>query len=136
MVSPKKAPVWPRNGFTLIELVVVTGIILVAAGLLVAAVVKVREASLQAQCSDNLRQLGIACHNVNHHYRRMPSAWNWFPRINDSGGSAGIGPLFFHLLPFVDEKNFYQTSRHLSTSPPQDYFDYGLNVNVRQIPLF
>ncbi len=55
--ASKQAPVLPRSGFTLFELVVVTGIILVAAGLLLAAVVKVRESSLEAQCSNNLRHL-------------------------------------------------------------------------------
>jgi prepilin-type N-terminal cleavage/methylation domain-containing protein len=101
MVSPLA---WPRRGFTLVEMLVVLAIILVTAGLLLAAVQQVRTTSLHAQCSNNLRQLGIACHHVNQTCRRMPSAWNWFPAVNASDGSAGIGPLFFHLLPYLEEK--------------------------------
>jgi len=125
-----------RPGFTLIELMVVIAIVLVSAGLLLSAVQKVREASLGAHCTNNLRQLGVACHHVNQTYRRMPSAWNWFPAINAEGGGAGIGPLFFHLLPFIEEQNLYESSRHQKRSPAQNYFDYGRNVNVRQVPLF
>ncbi len=123
-----------RSGFTLAEFLVVVAIVLVAVALLLPAVQKVREMALSTQCSNNLRQLGLACHQVNQSHRRMPSAWNWFPGINTTGGA--IGPLFFHLLPFIEEQNLYQSSRYQTSSPAQDYFDYGRNVNVRQVPLF
>jgi prepilin-type N-terminal cleavage/methylation domain-containing protein/prepilin-type processing-associated H-X9-DG protein len=92
-----------RKGFTLIELLVVVGIIAILTGLLLPAVQKVREAAARSQCANNLKQLGLAAHNYESVWRKLPPGAGPIPK-EPKDDRASLQVL---LLPYVEQANKY-----------------------------
>lgn len=106
-----------RHGFTLVELLVVIAIIGVLVALLLPAVQSAREAARRMQCSNNLKQIGLALHNFHDTHKIFPTGgdtpWPWLPNYRPNGIGAAFEPArqgmgwCYQILPFMEQQNVY-----------------------------
>jgi prepilin-type N-terminal cleavage/methylation domain-containing protein/prepilin-type processing-associated H-X9-DG protein len=88
-----------RRGFTLVELLVVIAIIGMLVALLLPAVQAAREAARRSQCSNNLKQLGLALHNYESTYKVFPQGRNKYPQVVSA---------LARVLPYIEQANAYE----------------------------
>jgi prepilin-type N-terminal cleavage/methylation domain-containing protein/prepilin-type processing-associated H-X9-DG protein len=91
-----------RRGFTLIELLVVIAIIAVLIALLLPAVQAAREAARRVQCTNNLKQAGLALMN----YESAIGAFPWGEAPHNSG-SNNVPSCLLLMLPFLEQQSLY-----------------------------
>ncbi|PHS08824.1 MAG: prepilin-type cleavage/methylation domain-containing protein [Blastopirellula sp.] len=109
-----------RRGFTLVELLVVIAIIGILIALLLPAVQQAREAARRIQCSNNLKQLGLALHNYHITFKKFPPGGLWALDDPQTPGVGSPNPergsALVHLLPQIEQNNLYDSIAFTSTT--------------------
>ena len=96
------------SGFTLVELLVVIAIIGILIGLLLPAVQSVREAARRMQCSNNLKQIGLACHNYMTINNGAFPPGHGMRKYGSLEGNQNHGFCAF-ILPYIEQQSIYDS---------------------------
>jgi prepilin-type N-terminal cleavage/methylation domain-containing protein len=142
MSTPRKR----RRGFTLVELLVVIAIIGILVALLLPAVQSAREAARRMQCSNNLKQMGLAIHNLENNLSIYPTGGDtpWPDISNYVQGGKPNGPdkqglgWAFQILPYMEGQNTYNitTQSQLEAISVNMYFCPSRRKPTRQATRF
>jgi prepilin-type N-terminal cleavage/methylation domain-containing protein/prepilin-type processing-associated H-X9-DG protein len=137
-----------RRGFTLIELLVVIAIIAVLIALLLPAVQSAREAARRIQCTNNLKQIGLALHNYHSANNSFPMGASAQMDPTANGPGTASGPYewenyssFAMMLSYLEQTTVYN-SMNLSICPdtgfgaaqPQNSTAYNTKLNAFLCP--
>jgi len=116
-----------RRAFTLVELLVVIAIIGILVALLLPAVQAAREAGRRSQCTNNLKQMALACHNHHDSYKKLPNCGRGWDVAPEYAGGANMPTVNeqqksgwgFQILPFLEQKNVWEGAANASVATKQ-----------------
>ena len=127
-----------RPAFTLVELLVVIAIIGILVGLLLPAVQAAREAARRMQCSNNLKQTGLAIHNYESAFKRFPAMQCGTGGVNP-GSIQGFAQRFamsghYALLPYTEQSALYQQFLAIDWNPWENGTPARKLANETKVP--
>ena len=98
-----------RRGFTLVELLVVIAIIAILIALLLPAVQSAREAARRTHCANNVKQMGLAVHNLLTAHQRFPTGGYgaWAPYDPNAGPEKQKVGWMYQILPYVEQSDLH-----------------------------
>ena len=107
-----------RDAFTLVELLVVIAIIGMLIALLLPAVQAAREAARRMQCSNHLKQIGLAVHNFHDTMNGLPPATvgGNNPTYAELPAEEGRASFWIFILPFMEQTAMYDQIKNVSDS--------------------
>jgi prepilin-type N-terminal cleavage/methylation domain-containing protein/prepilin-type processing-associated H-X9-DG protein len=110
-----------RDAFTLVELLVVIAIIGILIALLLPAVQAAREAARRMQCTNNLKQIGLAIHNYHDTHKCFPGTY-FYAGTNALDSAHLRGSILVRLLPYIEQGSVYKG------------FDFRKNTDGQLVP--
>lgn len=125
-----------RSGLSLVELLVVIAIIGMLIAVLLPAVQQSREASRRLQCQNQLRQLGLACHNYLDIHQMFPGGTNGSGcrRCSSETTARMRASVFVALLPFLDQQALYDQYSNAPSAPWGGASYWNAQLEVLQCP--
>lgn len=117
-----------RAGFTLVELLVVIAIIGVLIALLLPAVQQAREAARRIQCTNHMKQLGLALHNYHDTFLKFP--YNAEPQSSGVADRSRGASWLTRILPFLEQTAAYNQMQFVGDWSMQDNSSSNPNYTV------